>query len=173
MNLHGITAIEWAASWHKPTKWHVRTAMTQIGLGMRPVWSVFTVRMKKAWVLSYPLSAQRRLIAGRTATFVLSWGGSNQYPQDGFNGIKCDIKTGREHILHINWMSEEMYCYWKRNNLCAIKSSKKHEAVARHWKDPSLKHGRKWILLCPTHKNKSLVQLQQLANSDASISTLS
>ena len=29
----------------------------------RPVWSVFAVRMKKAWVLIYPLSAQRRLIS--------------------------------------------------------------------------------------------------------------
>ena len=39
----------------------VRLAKTQISLGIRPVWSVFAVRMKKAWVLSYPLSAQRRL----------------------------------------------------------------------------------------------------------------
>ena len=31
----------------------------QISLGIRPIWSVFAVRMKKAWVLSYPLSAQR------------------------------------------------------------------------------------------------------------------
>ena len=46
----------------KPTKWHVRPAKTQISLGIRPVWSVFTVRMKKVWFLSYPLSAQRRLI---------------------------------------------------------------------------------------------------------------
>ena len=45
----------------KPTKWHVRPAKTQISLGIHPVWSVFAVRMKKAWVLSYPLSAQRRL----------------------------------------------------------------------------------------------------------------
>ena len=36
----------------KPTKWHVRPAKTQISLG---------IRMKKAWVLSYPLSAKRRL----------------------------------------------------------------------------------------------------------------
>ena len=28
---------------------------------VRPVWSVFAVRMQKAWVLSYPLSVQRRL----------------------------------------------------------------------------------------------------------------
>ena len=36
----------------KPTKWSVRPAKIR----------VFAVRMKKAWVLSYPLSAQRRLI---------------------------------------------------------------------------------------------------------------
>ena len=45
----------------KPTKWHVRLAKTPISLGFHPVWSVFAVRMKKAWVLSYPLSAQQRL----------------------------------------------------------------------------------------------------------------
>ena len=39
----------------------VRPAKTQISLGIRPVWSVFAVRMNKAWVLSYPLSAQQRL----------------------------------------------------------------------------------------------------------------
>ena len=46
----------------KTTKWHVRPPKTQISLSICPVWSVFTVRMKKAWVLSYPLSAQRRLM---------------------------------------------------------------------------------------------------------------
>ena len=45
----------------KPTKRHVRPAKTQISLGIRPVWSVFAVCMKKSWVLNYPLSAQRRL----------------------------------------------------------------------------------------------------------------
>ena len=39
----------------------VHPVKTQISLGIRPVWSVFAVRKKKAWVLSYPLSAQRRL----------------------------------------------------------------------------------------------------------------
>ena len=39
----------------------VRPAKTQISLGIRPVIRVFAVRMKKAWVLSYPLSARRRL----------------------------------------------------------------------------------------------------------------
>ena len=45
----------------KPTKWPVRPAKTQVSLGIRPVWSIFADRMKKPWVLSYPLSAQRRL----------------------------------------------------------------------------------------------------------------
>ena len=46
----------------KPTKCNVHPAKTQTSLGIRPVWSAFAVRMKKPWVLSYPLSAQRRLI---------------------------------------------------------------------------------------------------------------
>ena len=47
----------------KPTKWSVRSvrpARTQISQGIRPVWSVFVVRLKKDWVLSYTLSALRR-----------------------------------------------------------------------------------------------------------------
>ena len=45
----------------KTNKVSVRSAKTQISLGICPVWSVFAVCMKKAWVLSYPLSAQRTL----------------------------------------------------------------------------------------------------------------
>ena len=45
----------------KPTKCHVRPVKTQLSLGIRPVWSVFTVRMKKAWVLNYLFSAQWRI----------------------------------------------------------------------------------------------------------------
>ena len=41
----------------KTNKVTVRPANTQINLG---ICRVFAVRMKKAWVLSYPLSAQRR-----------------------------------------------------------------------------------------------------------------
>ena len=37
----------------KPTKWPVRPAKTQISLGIRPVWSVFAVCMKKHWALNY------------------------------------------------------------------------------------------------------------------------
>ena len=51
----------WNMSRHmtKPTKWLVHPVKTQISLGYRPVWSVFPVCMKKALVLSYPLSIQR------------------------------------------------------------------------------------------------------------------
>ena len=51
----------------KTNKMTVRPAKTQISLGIHPVWSdpslirVFAARTKKHWVLSYPLSAQRRL----------------------------------------------------------------------------------------------------------------
>ena len=45
----------------KTNKMSVRPAKTRISLGIRPVWSFFPVHMKKPWVLSYPLSTQRRL----------------------------------------------------------------------------------------------------------------
>ena len=73
----------------KPAKWHLRSADTQISLGIHPDWSVFAVRMKKAWYLSYPLRAQWRLIrlggcpgwseswlAAHVILLVLSWCGS-------------------------------------------------------------------------------------------------
>ena len=44
----------------KTNKMSVRSAKTQISLGIRPVWSVFAARMKKPWVLIYLLSTQRR-----------------------------------------------------------------------------------------------------------------
>ena len=42
----------------KPIKWHVRPAKTQISLGIRPVRSESSL---STWVLSLPLSTQRRL----------------------------------------------------------------------------------------------------------------
>ena len=47
----------------KPTKWHVCPSKTQISLGIHPpsLIRAFAVRVKKAWVLSYPLRAQQRL----------------------------------------------------------------------------------------------------------------
>ena len=47
----------------KTNKMAVHPAKIQVSVGIRPVWSrVFTVPMKKDWVISYPLSTQRRLI---------------------------------------------------------------------------------------------------------------
>ena len=56
-----------AQVWHlsgsmiKLTEWSVRPVKTQISLGIRPVWPVFTVGIKKPRVLSNPLSVQWRL----------------------------------------------------------------------------------------------------------------
>ena len=46
---------------HNKNKMSARPAKTQISLGIRPVWSIFAIRMKRPWVLSYSLGAQRRL----------------------------------------------------------------------------------------------------------------
>ena len=74
----------------KTNKMTVHLAKTKISLGICPVWSVFTVCMKKAWVLSYPLSAQRRLwsepLLGTVILLVLSWGGSLIY---------CELKLNK------------------------------------------------------------------------------
>ena len=65
MSSHWLVAREFPSSMQenmsrlitKPKKRSVRPAKTQISLGIRPVWSVFAVRMKIAWVFSYPLTA--------------------------------------------------------------------------------------------------------------------
>ena len=50
----------WATSWQN----HQNCICAQRRLRSAwAVWSVFAVRMKKAWVLSYPVSAQRRLLS--------------------------------------------------------------------------------------------------------------
>ena len=64
----------------KPNKMTVHPEKTQISLGIRPVWSVFSVRMKVALVLSYRESAQRRLWsdwAGTQADLSLRWAHSH------------------------------------------------------------------------------------------------
>ena len=57
-----VTSSKLSCLMTKPTKWFVRPAKTQISLGIRPVLiRVFAACMKKHLVLSYPISAQRRL----------------------------------------------------------------------------------------------------------------
>ena len=61
-------------------------------VSIRPVWSVFTVRMKKAWVLSYPLSAQRKLWS--------DWADA-----------QADLSLRRAHMLFVGFvMSWLIYC---------------------------------------------------------------
>ena len=43
----------------KPTKWHVPPAKTDQPGHLPSLIRVFTVRMKKAWFLNYPFSAQQ------------------------------------------------------------------------------------------------------------------
>ena len=82
----------------KSTKWPVHPAKTQIRLGIRPVWSVFTVCMKKHWVLASPKSTQWSLIrlggcpgwtvsslGGWVNLLVLSCSGSFYFPLSGYN----------------------------------------------------------------------------------------
>ena len=92
----------------KPTKWHVRPAKTQISLGISPVWSVFTVRMKKAWVLSYTLSAQRRLWsdwADAQADLSLRWA-HMQF---------CRFCHALAHIHRFHW-----FCKWSMKGLIRL-----------------------------------------------------
>ena len=70
---------KWAAKWQNQQS-DLHPAKTQISLGIGPVWTVFAVCMKKAWVLSYPLSAQRRLwseLADAKADLSLRWAHSH------------------------------------------------------------------------------------------------
>ena len=67
MRNHSKTSIEseyLSHSMTKPIKWPARPAKTQISLGIHTVWSeprLFAVCMKKPCVLSYRMSARRRL----------------------------------------------------------------------------------------------------------------
>ena len=57
-----VLFISWTTAFQNQQN-DVHPAKTQISLGIRTVWSESSLSacMKKAWVLSYPLSAQRRL----------------------------------------------------------------------------------------------------------------
>ena len=97
-------------------------AKTQISVGIRPVWSVFAVRMKKDWVLIYPLELTHwvhsedsdqtgrmpRLIwvfAGRTVILLVSsWGGS---------GFECSLSLG-SCDWRTDWITEWRTDGWRR-----------------------------------------------------------
>ena len=86
----------------KPTKWFVRPAKTQISLGIRPIWSVFAVRTKKVWFLSYPLSAQRRLWS--------DWAGAQAYPS---------LRWAHSHFLGFIMRRLIFFCRnWRYEKFC-------------------------------------------------------
>ena len=94
----------------KPTKWHVRPAKTPISLGICPVWSVFAVRMKKDRVLSYPLSAQRRLWSDQS-DLCLRWTHSHLYRTCFSMGdLSAQVRPSVHHTSvrqHLPWVSCE------------------------------------------------------------------
>ena len=53
--------VNWATSWQNQQNGMCTLRRLRSAWAFRPVWSEFAVRMKKAWVLSYPLSAQQIL----------------------------------------------------------------------------------------------------------------
>ena len=66
---------KWAGAWQNQQN-DLCAKRRQISLGIRPVWSVFAVRMKKHWALNYLLSAQWRLWSDRAdaqADLSLRW----------------------------------------------------------------------------------------------------
>ena len=68
----------WVEAWqNKQNHMGAHQSETQSSLGIRPVWSVFlirvfAVRLKKPWVLRYPLSAKRKLWSD-SADLSLRW----------------------------------------------------------------------------------------------------
>ena len=87
----------------------VRPAKTQLSLGIRPVRSVFAVCMKKAWALSYQLSAQRRLWsdwADAQADLSHCWVHSHFV---GF--VTRQLNFVRRDHEQFPWVKKKSYCY--------------------------------------------------------------
>ena len=88
--LFSFGKFKWAASWqNQQNDFAPSNDLDQLGHPPSLI-RVFAVRMKKAWVLSYPLSAWQRLIrlggctgwsesslGAHAASLVLSWGSTN------------------------------------------------------------------------------------------------
>ena len=77
----------------KTNKMSVRPAKTQISLGIRPVWSVFAVRMKKVWVLCYPFSAQQR-----------RW--------SDWEDAQADLSLRWVHSHFVGFVMSRLACFW-------------------------------------------------------------
>ena len=75
-----LCIINWATTWQNQQNDICAQRRLRSAWAICPIWSVFAVRMKKLWVLSYPLSAQRRLWSDRVDCWlVLSCRGSTVF----------------------------------------------------------------------------------------------
>ena len=110
---------------------------------------VFAVRMKKAWVLSYPLSAQRRLIrlGGRPGwsesslgahaiLLVLSWGCSCNTSiiissnQDGITNNSYSL-----HVIHTTKQTFENIFLYKDNKISLTRNHNLLNKSRIHWNE--------------------------------------
>ena len=90
----------------KPTKWHVPQAKTQISL-IRD----FAVRMKKHWVLSYPLSTlQRRCLDWEDRSF--SWFGCA--------AAQMSLGTAKPIIQHVQTLRPALISTQSDQSLCCL-----------------------------------------------------
>ena len=124
----------------KPTKWHVRTAKTQISLGIRPVWSESSL---SAWRSIGPLATQKahsedsdqtgrmprliRVFAVRTSHFVgfvTRWLISFSSPL--CRGLAVAFYCGSPWAFHLPFEAERLkildfyICFWRDSCLLII-----------------------------------------------------
>ena len=119
----------------KPIKWHLRpTNLDQLG-HLPSLNRVFAVGMKKAWVLSYPLSAQRRLWS--------DWADA-----------QVDLSLRCAHMQVCWFCHEEVHFYLVLQpvKIISLILSRVNHKVGQKWEIPEKKHlnTRKQNLACPT-----------------------
>ena len=106
----------------------VRPAKTRISLGIRPVWSVFAVRMKKVGILSYPMSAQRRLWsdwADAQADLSLRWAHTHFV---GFVMSRLISKTPKisNIYMHLQFIQTTSNIWYYQSRKCFLQNSVVH-----------------------------------------------
>ena len=108
-----------------------------------PVWSVFAVRMKKAWVLSYPVSAQQRHWsdwADAQADLSLRWAHRSfcWFCHEAAQIRNLSIATGPGQLKFAH-----IYYYYYYYLLFTARHSFWTESIARwakKWRSPEKKH---------------------------------
>ena len=120
--------------WHdKINKVSLCPAKTQISLGICPVWLVFAVHMKKPWVLSYPLSALRRLWS--------DWADAQADPS---------LRWAHSHIvgfvmsrLILGWNALMTAWYCNDPKFAMLSSSFRHISVCSNFRTITVKNSNK------------------------------